>query len=115
MEERRRSPRRQLLKTMTVVNSKNGETLGQLFDISPEGLSIKSKVKIKDNNRMELSLLLPVKIFGKAMLDVEARCAWIRSESDGTGYLCGFEFVEVSPPDVGIIIGLIMDLAIPEE
>jgi hypothetical protein len=115
MEERRRSPRRRLQKTLTVINMENGETLGEIFDISPEGLSIKSKVKIRDNNQMELRLLLPVNIFGKNMLDVEARCVWTRSESDGVGYYCGFEFIEVSPADVGIIIGLIMDFGFNDE
>jgi hypothetical protein len=116
MQERRQSPRRRLQKKLSIINLNSDETIGELVDINPEGMLITSTAVIKLNHSMEMRLLLPVKIFGKSFLDVEARCMWTRQENDNTGFhQCGFEFTEVAPQDVGIIIGLIMEFGMPEE
>jgi hypothetical protein len=115
MEERRRSPRTRLQKKVIVIDMSNGETVGELIDISPEGMHFKASESIKQGAVMELRLLLPVKIFGKDLLDVEVLCVWTKSGQNSSDCECGVEFVEVATEDAGILLGLIMDLGIPEE
>ena len=109
MAEKRRATRHELRDSLLVTDMDKGEKLGNLINLSPHGMLIKSESPLDIGRKMELGLHLATTIFGKEYLIVEAQCVWVRADDDSQYYLCGFEFVEVSTQDANIILGLIMD------
>jgi hypothetical protein len=109
MEEKRRATRFTLRTSLNVISLEMGEKVGSLLNLSPHGMLIKAKAPIVVGKKMELSLHLPKKIFGKEHLDVEAQCVWVKPDTDPQYHQCGFEFIDVSSQDANVILGLIMD------
>ena len=109
MEEKRRATRFRLRATLTVISLEMGEKIGDLVNLSPHGMMIKANAPIEVGKKMELSLHLPTKIFGKECLDVEAQCVWVKPDDDSQYHQCGFEFIDVSTQDANIILGMIME------
>jgi hypothetical protein len=114
MEERRRSVRRRLKQDVVVINAVNGDTIGNMIDITPEGMAIKSVCSMVTGSICEMRLLLPVKIFGKGTIDVEVRCVRSIQAEGCIEFMYGFEFVEVSSQNTSLLVGLIMELALPD-
>lgn len=114
MAEKRRAARYKLQDSLRVTDMEKGEKLGDLINLSPHGMLIKSESPAEIGRNIELGLHLPATIFGKEYLIVEAKCVWVRPDDDSQCHLCGFEFVDVSAQDANIILGLIMDRKVAE-
>ena len=109
MNERRREKRGEVKSVINVIDSEDGENIGELVDISPSGMRMSGKLVVDIGKKMELILVLPKKIFGKKTIDIEVQCAWSNFNSDTQYYQSGFEFIEVSQEDSNTIIGLVME------
>ncbi len=109
MDERRKEKRGEIKSVINVIDSEDGENLGNLVDISPSGMRISGKSVVDIGKKMELILILPKNIFGKKSIDIEVQCIWSDLNSDTQYYQSGFEFIEVSQEDTNTIIGLIME------
>lgn len=114
MADKRRATRYELRDSIRVTDMERGEKLGTLKNLSPHGMLIKAESPAEIDRKIELGLHLPTTIFGKEYLIVEAQCVWVKPDEDSQYHLCGFEFVDVSPQDANIILGLIMEQKVTE-
>jgi hypothetical protein len=106
--ERRRSERRNISYYLPVMDSKTGEVIGHIVDMSPVGFMMDSKVPVASNTNFDLHLDFMEEIAGRAFFDFAARCIWCHPDPIQP-YLhnIGFEFITLPPQDMGVIASVI--------
>ncbi len=108
MEEKRRLKRRHLFFYLRIFNQKNGELIGYLGDITPEGIMVISENPIETNRFFKLRMDLP----GSAAvrrLEFEAKSIWSQPDLNPDFYDTGLQLFDVSKRDMAMIEDLISD------
>lgn len=73
MEEKREHKRHLLNPQLMLINSETGEDGGRVVDISPHGMQISTSKKYKIGTTEVFTIELSEQIFGKKIIEFEAR------------------------------------------
>jgi hypothetical protein len=107
MANRRESVRFELDKRMEVFELRSYRKMGELADLSIQGLRLVTDHPIAKGEIVGCRVRLFKRIFQQDFIYFEARCMWNRKRKDGK---CesGYRFVNIGHQDVAIILHLII-------
>ena len=103
----RKLKRIRLVSYLDVYEGDEDRRVGQLLDITVEGLGIRAIVPYTQNRIYQLRVMLPTELQGVDAFTVDARCAWVGDAGVPGITLVGFQFVDISPATVEVIEELI--------
>jgi hypothetical protein len=103
MKNRRKINRRYLLYFVRVYDAATRQQIGNLVDITPHGAMIVSPDPIPTDQAIRLRLELTTDVAEKPFLEFPARSIWCHPDLEPSLYNTGFEILELTPEDVGII------------
>jgi hypothetical protein len=103
MKDRRKTKRRYLLYYMRVFDTASHEQIGNLVDITPQGMMVISEHPLPVGNTYQLRLELTHEVSEKPHMEFEARSVWCRPDVDPAYFNTGFNIPKLSTKDVQII------------
>jgi len=109
MEEKREHKRCLLSPQLMLINSETGEDDGRVVDISPHGMKISTDKKYRTGKTEVFTIVLSEQIFGKKIIEVEARVVWQRNGEEPGKFCYGLDFISVDSQDEGILLALIVE------
>ena len=112
MEERRRIKRKYMVFFGRVFDRRSGQLLGNVADITPEGVMVISTQPLPIAQVFRLRLDLPEPIFGVDHLDLQAESLWSTPDIDPSHYNTGFKLLNISPEDAVLIDKIIQEYGI---
>ncbi len=107
MEEKRIYKREQLICYLQVVDSSSGEKLGNLIDLSLEGIKLMTESPLRTGATYHVDIRLNKEVQGKKVLSVKAACKWCRKESNADYYDAGLELPAQSEEQTSLIESVI--------
>jgi len=105
--ERRRLKRCQLLYYLKIFDTDTEDLVGRLIDINVEGLKLVSTTAIESGAVFNLTIELPIEIFGRRAVKFQARCQWCSPDVNPSYFACGFQYVDPTQEESEIISALI--------
>ncbi|MDM8552747.1 PilZ domain-containing protein [Desulfobacterales bacterium HSG2] len=111
MPDKRRLKRKQLIYYLSVFDMDANKRIGQLVNITTEGLMLTSEKPIKVNSAFQLKMDLPEEIKGQKQITFDARSMWCRKGVNPDFYDIGFQLVNISQENSKIIERLIFDFS----
>ncbi len=109
MTEKRKLQRRHLIYYLRIFNREDGQVLGHLINISPEGIMIMSENPTEINKHFKLKMDLPVEIFEKSEIEFDAESRWTKKDVNPQFYDTGFSIINLTYQDGRLIEKLIDD------
>ncbi len=103
VEEKRKQIRQKLSTEIDVIDIHSERRLGQLMDVSTQGLMMLSDVPISTNSIFELLIQLPVEIEGCKEIRLGVESLWTRESNDGTQHWTGFHVISIDDQDLHCI------------
>lgn len=98
-DERRRLPRRHLMFHLRVFDTVTGRYLGNLFDVSHDGLMIIGEEPLPVGHRCSLEMRLPIEIHGRGRVSFAATPAWTSDNIQPGVYETGLGNLEMEDSD----------------
>ena len=99
--DRRDRKRRSLSLYLPFINSRTGEPIGNLADLSPGGFMLESTKPVPLNMEFSFHVDLPPEVAGQTSLILAARSLWSRRDPVDTRLFdTGFEITEMRPSDI---------------
>ena len=99
MHEHRRSRRRDPEVPVPVVNTMTGETVGQIGNLSPDGMMLIANREIRADALYQFSFPLPIDNHAPIEIEVGMHEQWSEPASVPGQYWAGFRFVSLSAED----------------
>ena len=112
MKERRKHHRKDLAFFTRLFDRDTGQLLGHLANLTVEGAMIISDEPLETEKVYRLHMDLPDQGFGKAHLEFDAKSIYCQPDINPQFYNTGFQFVNISPRDVGIIESIVKEYKI---
>ncbi|MFA7553691.1 MAG: PilZ domain-containing protein [Spongiibacteraceae bacterium] len=103
----RKHPRTELNQPILVVDIINGVNLGELVNVSVDGIMILSKQAVPIQSIYQLTLQLPIEIAGRNRIDLGADCLWCRQAEDPHRYWAGLQIIDISDEAIAQLEALI--------
>ena len=107
MQEKRTSPRRQVDKTIEILDINSGEALGSLANISLGGFMLISSSAMPLNQLYQLRIRFPTPIDGETGIDVGAESLWCNDATGPGSYWTGFQIIDISDQGTHLVQRLI--------
>lgn len=109
MEKKRRAQeRRELNNPITVQDIINDRPIGELVNISANGLMLICDEQIETNSIFQFSMTLPKEINGQSRLDIGVDCLWCRKVDNFNRYWAGFQIIDAAD-DTQAVIELLIE------
>lgn len=96
-EHHRKLKRQELNTTILIRNSMTQELLGELANITVEGLMIISDQEMSTNSIFQFRLEFPESINGQTSIDLGVDCLWSRSAENFNRHWSGYQIIDASP------------------
>lgn len=103
MQERRKTQRRYILYYMRVYDAETRQQIGNLVDITPEGIMIVSEEDIPEGQTMRLQVEITEDVARKPSMEFTARSKWCQDDINPQMKNIGFEILDLAPDDAEII------------
>ena len=111
MDERRGLKRRHLVFYLDVLDRTSGRVIGQLGDISIDGLLVISREQLPENFSCPARIALPdVRGFHGGFLELGIRECWRSPDVNPDLFCTGFTLENPSAEDIGVINSLVQAL-----
>ncbi|MFH1146655.1 MAG: PilZ domain-containing protein [Pseudomonadota bacterium] len=94
--EQRKLKRRHLVYYLEVMDRNSGRHLGNLVDITTEGLMLVTKERIGPDALLEFRIVLPSGLLGKPYLDLDGKSLWCELDVNPDLFATGFRFFNIS-------------------
>lgn len=111
MAEKRKLKRRHLIYYLSVFDGKTDHLVGQLVDLTVEGLMLTSESLIEPGGKYNLRMVLPEEIRGRTQLFFEAESVWCKKDINPNFFDIGFRLTNISKTDIKVIETLIYDFS----
>ncbi len=111
MKERRHQKRKHLVYFLQVFNRETETFLGNLVDITPEGLMLTSQHPIEPGQQLRLRMDIQFMARDNIHLDFEAVSRWSRNDLDPQFYDTGLKLQNLDENQRSIIEQLIKEMA----
>ena len=109
MTEQRKSPRKIANEVLEVFDQITGTQLGQVVNISAEGLMLLSHSQIDPGSVFQLDLKLPRVIKHHSRISFGAEAVWSAEAAQPDNYWTGFKVIDISEEHTLTIDELIFD------
>lgn len=109
MSAQRKLERKRLIFYLKVFGEKTNRLIGDLVDITTEGIRLIGNRPIKTEITYKLRMDLPREINGKREIIFNARSRWCEKDDRTDFYNTGFQLMSISPGDVNRIENLIQE------
>ncbi len=110
MEKYQRSKeRKELNQTVPIVNLISNQEVGELVNITVDGLMIISNKRIEVQSIFQYSLILPDPINSQTQLDIGVDCLWCSEVEDFHRFWAGFQIIDASNETIEVIDKLIQN------
>jgi PilZ domain len=107
MEERRNTSRAKVAQLLSVFDRSNEEMLGNLVDISVQGLLLFSRKVIAVDTVWHLSIGLPAEVNGSSTIWFGAESLWRHEIGEPPNYWTGFQIIDLASVEREKIVQLI--------
>lgn len=107
--ERRHLRRRHLMFHLRVFDAETGAHLGNLANISPNGMMIAGERRLTPGRRYRLQMALPPGVYGTEDFEFGGTVAWVADNLHPAFYDIGFRDLEMSPDERSALEALIDD------
>ena len=109
MAERRKLKRRHLLYYLRVHSAPEGQLVGHVADITPEGLMLMTERELPIGETLSLRMTMPGDPGERNSLEFEATSLWCRRDINPDFWDVGFKTEGLSRAQAGVIETLIDD------
>ena len=106
-EQQRKLQRQELSTTILIRNSMTRELIGELANITVEGLMIISDQEMNTNSIFQFCLELPEAIHGQTKIELGVDCLWSRHAENVNRHWSGYQIIDASPEALKTIDALI--------
>lgn len=106
-KEQRKADRKKIAGSMSVTDINRDRVIGQLVDISIDGLMLLGDAPLTINGMYQFDIELPEPVNGNSVLHLGAECLWCRNAEDPDHYWAGFHLIDISPEDQATLDTLI--------
>ncbi len=103
MQNRRKTNRRYLLYFIRVYDAATRQQIGNLVDITPQGAMIVGQEPVPAGQTIRLRLELTADVADKPFMEFQSRSIWCHPDLEPSLHNTGFEILELTPEDAGII------------
>jgi hypothetical protein len=100
VNELRKSERVDVTDIVRIVDKPTGRDIGQLANISEEGIMIFSTQAIAENSVMQLSLVFDCESGSRPDIDIGVESLWSHASSEDSKYWTGFYIIDISEQDL---------------
>jgi hypothetical protein len=107
MNERRKFERCHLIHYLRIYNQENGWFMGNLVDISSQGIKMISEDPLEPGKTYSFRMEFPEHLGGKNQLEFNALCKWRQTDINPAMFASGFELLGTSKEDLEIMNQLI--------
>jgi hypothetical protein len=107
MPEKRKFNRIHLIHYLRVFDRKTNELLGNLVDLTAEGLQLICEQPMEKGRLLELRMEFPEEVDGERQVHLNAEAVWCDHELDPDLFSVGCKLLPVTPTQVTIIRDLI--------
>lgn len=115
MDNRRKEPRRNLFYFPEVRFQQGRQLAGYLFDVTPNGLKLRSLQSFSCEQLYAFELAFPDAIPPPRRIRFDARCRWEGPRQSGVPCSYGFSIEAIDSDDRELLVQLIESYALPEE
>ncbi len=112
MDNRRRFKRRFLAFYSRVFDLRSHRLLGNVVDITPQGLMLLSETPLPADTAFRLEIELPEGFASKREITLDARSRWCEADIDPHYHNTGFVLLNVTPEDAAIIEAIVVAFGI---
>ncbi len=106
MSERRRLKRWHLIKYLDVYNKDSDQLLGQLVDITVEGLRLKTTEPVEKNEIYNMKILLTESLENAEEINIRGEAVWVEKEKNSEYFGAGINLIDVTTENKNIISAL---------
>lgn len=106
MSDNRIEARIQLSYFLRVYERGTQKKLGQILDITPNGLNLLSAEPIESGTIKSILIDLPQEIMGKQRLSLTVESRWCKTDINPSYYSIGFKYRELSPESLALVTAL---------
>lgn len=110
----RKVARRHLIYYLRVFDTASGELLGNLVDISTNGIMLVSDKPVKSNVHYRLMMVLPETVDGSRDVHFDAESRWCQKDANQDFYDAGFELLNPSMEFMDAVDKLVEDCLFKE-
>ena len=110
----RRVARRHLIYYLRVFDTASGALLGNLVDISTNGIMLVSDKPLEPNIRYRLQMVLPETVDGSREVQFDAESRWCQKGANQDFYDTGFELIDPSMTFMDAVDKLVEDCLFKE-
>ena len=103
MKDKRKSKRRYLLYYMRIYDTTTRQQIGNLVDITEQGMMIVGEHPIPEGQISHLRMELSNEVSNKPNMEFSARSKWCKPDVTPNMYNTGFEILDLAPEDAEII------------
>ncbi|BCY19338.1 MAG: hypothetical protein GYA12_01055 [Chloroflexi bacterium] len=107
MVEKRKFNRIHLIHYLRVFDRKTNDLIGNLVDLTSEGLQLICETPIEKGKLLELRMEFPEEVDGERQLFLNAETIWCDHELDPDLFSVGCKLLPVTPTQVTVIRDLI--------
>jgi hypothetical protein len=107
MPEKRKFNRVHLIHYLRMFDRKTGELVGNLVDLTAEGLQLICEKRIEPGTILEIRMEFPEEVEGQQDLQLNAQAIWCDHKLDPDLFSVGCRLLPVTPTQVTIIRDLI--------
>jgi hypothetical protein len=115
MHERRQLPRRLAEETIQVRDINTDQPVGQVVNLTPEGLMLVGYAPVEHNLVFQLELELERPRLGHTRLELGAESLWCCAANERGRYWTGYRIIDISLGTAEVIESLIQDWDIEDE
>ena len=107
MKDKRKHKRVNLIYYLEIYDNRTDKHLGNLVDITPEGLMMISEEEMPAGSDYHLRMLLPETAYGKKAISFKANSRWTKKDMNPAFYASGYQIVDIGPVESETITSLI--------
>lgn len=108
-QQKRKHERTTLSRTVRVHDVVHQRQLGELVNITIEGMMIVGQHPLQPNAILQIALELPAPIGGESELEVGVTCLWCRPADGSALFWAGFQIIDASMASIKRIENLIRE------
>jgi len=110
-KEKRKETRKHLIYYLKVFDADKNELIGNLVDITVNGMMLISEEPIELTKVFNLKIILPRKIQGKEEFLVEAKSMWSKNDINPVLYDSGLQFSKLNNQEKDIVEDLLLHVS----
>ena len=107
-QDLRKNPRVEIPEQVAVKDAHSGETVGQLVNLSVDGLMLMNNSCVEPGTIRQLRIPLTSGT-QTSELSIGAECLWCEDANDSGSYWSGFHIIDISSADQKMLLSLVGD------